>query len=58
LATEIGKCLSNPTWVQIYGMVKRFRKQLSTSFFMLFGIVFMAASLGFWQLGKTDKARA
>lgn len=30
----------------------------STSFFMLFGIVFMAASLGFWQLGKTEMARA
>ncbi|WP_367183272.1 hypothetical protein [uncultured Aquimarina sp.] len=25
---------------------------------MLFGLVFMVASLGFWQLGKTDMARA
>ncbi|WP_236970379.1 hypothetical protein [Membranihabitans marinus] len=30
----------------------------STPFFILFGVVFMAASLGFWQLGKTDIARA
>ncbi|MEP3211276.1 MAG: hypothetical protein ABJN95_18970 [Maribacter sp.] len=30
----------------------------STPFFILFGVVFMAASLGFWQLGKTDMARA
>ncbi|MGB6151737.1 MAG: hypothetical protein WBG48_07080 [Pricia sp.] len=30
----------------------------STPFFILFGIVFMAASLGFWQLGKTDMAKA
>jgi len=30
----------------------------STSFFILFGIVFVAASIGFWQLGKTDLARA
>nr|WP_298320395.1 hypothetical protein [uncultured Aquimarina sp.] len=30
----------------------------STPFFMLFGLVFMVASLGFWQLGKTDMARA
>ena len=30
----------------------------STPFFMLFGIVFLAASFGFWQLGKTDMARA
>ncbi|WNJ18262.1 hypothetical protein [Pontibacter sp. G13] len=30
----------------------------STPFFMLFGVVFMAASFGFWQLGKTDMARA
>lgn len=30
----------------------------STPFFILFGIVFMAASFGFWQLGKTELARA
>ncbi len=30
----------------------------STPFFILFGIVFLVASLGFWQLGKTDLARA
>lgn len=31
---------------------------LSTAFFILFGIGFVAASIGFWQLGKTDLARA
>ena len=30
----------------------------STSFFILFGIGFVVASLCFWQLGKTDLARA
>jgi len=30
----------------------------STPFFMLFGMVFLVASVGFWQLGKTDMARA
>ncbi|KOY52397.1 hypothetical protein [Polaribacter dokdonensis] len=30
----------------------------STPFFILFGIVFISASIGFWQLGKTDVARA
>ncbi|MDV7187092.1 hypothetical protein R3X25_07345 [Lutibacter sp. TH_r2] len=30
----------------------------STPFFILFGLVFIAVSLGFWQLGKTDIARA
>lgn len=30
----------------------------STPFFILFGVGFMAASLGFWQLGQTDMARA
>ncbi|MBT8301863.1 MAG: hypothetical protein KJO63_11055 [Maribacter sp.] len=30
----------------------------STPFFILFGVVFLAASLGFWQLGKTDMAKA
>lgn len=30
----------------------------STPFFILFGLGFIAASLGFWQLGKTDIAKA
>ncbi|MEO9893198.1 hypothetical protein [Aurantibacter sp.] len=30
----------------------------STPFFMLFGVAFLIASLGFSQLGKTDMARA
>lgn len=30
----------------------------STPFFVLFGVAFIIASLGFWQLGKTDLARA
>ncbi len=30
----------------------------STPFFMLFGLFFMAASFGFWQLGKTEMAKA
>ncbi|MFD2541336.1 hypothetical protein ACFSSB_03330 [Lacinutrix gracilariae] len=30
----------------------------STPFFILFGFVFISASIGFWQLGKTDIARA
>jgi len=30
----------------------------STPFFILFGLVFVAASIGFWQLGKTDVAKA
>lgn len=30
----------------------------STPFFVLFGIGFMIASLGFWHLGKTEMARA
>ena len=30
----------------------------STPFFILFGVLFVAASIGFWQLGKTDIARA
>ncbi|SEL52651.1 hypothetical protein SAMN04487910_2723 [Aquimarina amphilecti] len=30
----------------------------STPFFILFGLVFMAASLGFWQLGKTEISKA
>lgn len=31
---------------------------VSTPFFIIFGVVFVAASIGFWQLGKTDMARA
>lgn len=31
---------------------------VSTPFFMLFGLLFLAVSLGFWQWGKTDMARA
>lgn len=30
----------------------------STPFFIVFGILFIAASIGFWQLGKTDMAKA
>ncbi len=30
----------------------------STPFFVLFGIGFLVASFGFWQLGKTEMARA
>ena len=30
----------------------------STPFFILFGLLFLAASVGFWQLGKTEMARA
>lgn len=30
----------------------------STPFFILFGLGFIAASIGFWQLGKTEMARA
>ena len=30
----------------------------STPFFILFGIGFLAVSIGFWQLGKTEMARA
>ncbi|WP_452226057.1 hypothetical protein [Lacinutrix cladophorae] len=30
----------------------------STPFFILFGILFILASLGFWQIGKTDIAKA
>tara|TARA_R110002049_G_scaffold309014_2_gene515821 strand:- start:1302 stop:1808 length:507 start_codon:yes stop_codon:yes gene_type:complete len=30
----------------------------STPFFVLFGLAFIAASIGFWQLGKTEIARA
>lgn len=30
----------------------------STPFFILFGMAFLVASIGFWQLGKTEMARA
>lgn len=30
----------------------------STQFFILFGVIFLLASVGFWQLGKTDIAKA
>ena len=30
----------------------------STPFFIVFGVVFLFASLGFWHLGKTDIAKA
>ncbi|PKQ63082.1 hypothetical protein BZG02_09960 [Labilibaculum filiforme] len=30
----------------------------STSFFILFGAIFVVVSIGFWQLGKTDLAKA
>ena len=33
-------------------------EMFSTSFFILFGLLFVAASIGFWQLGKTDIAKA
>ncbi len=30
----------------------------SSTFFIVFGVLFVAASIGFWQLGKTDLAKA
>lgn len=30
----------------------------SSTFFILFGVLFMLATIGFWQLGKTDMAKA
>jgi cytochrome oxidase assembly protein ShyY1 len=30
----------------------------SSTFFVVFGILFLLASLGFWQFGKTDLAKA
>lgn len=30
----------------------------SSSFFIVFGVLFVAVSIGFWQLGKTDLAKA
>ncbi len=31
---------------------------LSNGFFILFGVMFVAASVGFWHIGRTDIARA
>ena len=33
-------------------------EEVSTLFFIIFGMAFIAGSLGFWQLGKTETARA
>lgn len=33
-------------------------EMFSSAFFILFGVVFLVASFGFWQLGKTDMSRA
>ncbi len=33
-------------------------EMLSAAFFILFGLCFFLTSLGFWQLGRTDMARA
>ncbi|MHA6345978.1 hypothetical protein [Roseivivax sp. CAU 1761] len=33
-------------------------EMLSSAFFILFGLSYLLASLGFWQLGRTDMARA
>ncbi|MGQ1784790.1 hypothetical protein [Saccharicrinis sp. GN24d3] len=33
-------------------------EMFSTTFFIIAGVLFVAASIGFWQLGKTDLARA
>lgn len=30
----------------------------SSTFFILFGLLFLAASIGFWQIGKSDIAKA
>ena len=30
----------------------------SSTFFIFFGVIFVLASIGFWQLGKTEIARA
>ena len=30
----------------------------SSSFFILFGVMFLVATIGFWQLGKTETAKA
>lgn len=33
-------------------------EMLSTTFFIIFGFLFVAAGIGFWQVGKTDIAKA
>ena len=33
-------------------------EMFSSSFFIIFGIIFISACIGFWQLGKTDLAKA
>ena len=33
-------------------------EMFSTAFFIIFGFLFVLASIGFWQLGKTDIAKA
>lgn len=33
-------------------------EMVSSAFFAIFGILFLVASFGFWQVGKTDVARA
>lgn len=33
-------------------------EMLSSAFFIFFGLSFLLASLGFWQMGRTDLARA
>ncbi len=33
-------------------------EMLSSAFFVAFGVVFILTSLGFWQIGKTDLAKA
>ena len=33
-------------------------EMLSSAFFILYGLSFLLASMGFWQIGKTDMARA
>lgn len=33
-------------------------EMFSSAFFILFGFMFVLASIGFWQLGKTDMAKA
>lgn len=30
----------------------------SSTFFIIFGLMFVSASIGFWQLGKTDITKA
>lgn len=33
-------------------------EMFSSAFFILFGLVFLSASIGFWQIGKTEVAKA